>query len=117
MKRQQISQVIKLVELVHKHKNYIGKEYFPVANLYVDLLKYSRALTRIDTHYCNGTKYCESENAYAVATEKIYQKIRRALQDTGLSFYHQSDPRGVSLYIGLGEITSDNYDMNNLAIY
>lgn len=110
MNRNNIKQAIQLAEMLNNGNSYTK------ADIYMQLLKLSRKLSNIDVHYCNGTKYCESEHAYTVATEKVYQKINEVLKGTLLKFYHQSDPRGVALYIGDSTINQQNYT-NNLAIY
>ena len=109
MKRQNLLQAITLAEMLQTGNSYTKTD------TYINLLKLARKLSNIDVHSCNGTKYTE-DNAYTVATEKIYQKIKEVLSDSKLYFYHQSDPRGASLYISAETITSTNYN-NGLAIY
>ena len=89
---------------------------YDVAYRYQSLVKLSKRLTTIDTHVCNGTKYT-TEDEYNDVTERVYEKTRLVLLANHLHFYHQSDPRGSSLYVSTEKLTSDNYSSKGLAIY
>jgi len=93
----------------------IPKRY-DIAYKYKNLVRLSKKLSSIDTHYCNGTKYT-TEDTYNDVTENVYNQIRVSLLNTKLYFYHQSDPRGASLYVSKEKLTSDNYSSKGLAIY
>lgn len=94
--------------------NKIGLNNNPVMD-YLELVRLSKRMTSIDTHACNGTKYTD-EISYQVAMNKIHVKIIRILDKYNLFHYHQSDPRGVALYISDKEINATNYT-NGMAIY
>jgi hypothetical protein len=76
-----------------------------------DILQLQRAAKRlatIDVHACNGTKYAADES-YRKAVMSVLQSIK-SIEDSGIYFYHQSDPRGCSLYIDNKPIGRDNYN-------
>jgi hypothetical protein len=110
MTNQQIQNVINFSKLMPKRLDY------QTANFYNHLLKCSKKLTSIDTHSCNGTKYV-TEDVLNDAHEKVYEKIRITLLTPKLYFYHQSDPRGVALYVSKEKLTPENYSSKGLAIY
>jgi len=111
MKRENILQAIRLGELIgEKESAYVKTE------AYMQLRKQSRALSAIDTHYCNGTRYAETEDAHEKACEKVYKKIENTTRALGLNYYHQSDPRGAALYVSTRTINSNSYS-NELAIF
>jgi hypothetical protein len=103
-----IQNIINFARLIPNHHD--------IAYKYNYLLKLSKKLSTIDTHACNGTKYT-TDDVYNDATEKVFDKIRIVLLTTRLHFYHQSDPRGASLYVSKEKLTHDNYSSKGLAIY
>lgn len=83
---------------------------YTVVDFYLNLLKYSRKLSRIDVHSCNGTKYT-SDGEYEAATQNVYVALRKLIQENEqkLYFYHQSDPRGVALFVSNVPLNEKNY--------
>lgn len=84
-------------------------------------------LHRIDEWYCNGTKGDPSrypieeyaEGQYLADEEAILKKLADYWVRTGdshMHFYHQSDPRGCSLYISTEPMDASSYDSGS-AIY
>jgi|SRR5665213_1293051 len=67
-------------------------------------------LTVTDTQYCNGEyPYAEADGEfrYDHKASAIYDAIEAKLG--GLHYYHQSDPRGRSLYVSKEPMDSDSY--------
>jgi hypothetical protein len=93
---------------IAKHGNVYTK-----ADSYMKLLKLARRLSTIDVHYCNGTK---TDMQWDKTVNSIIASLKDLLAPDGLYFYHQSDPRGASLYIAEMELSQANYT-NALAIY
>jgi hypothetical protein len=83
---------------------------------YMLLLRTARALSTIGAHSCNGTKYTDDKE-YDTAVRKAMRKAVDLLVERNLFAYHQTDPRGVSLYISNKKLFSDNYNTEGIAIY
>jgi hypothetical protein len=113
MENKRYEQVISFARL---HDNKYSA--FVLARDYESFLKLARRLAAIDVHRCNGTKYTTDES-YEKAIRKVYDKLDELCGSPfGLCYFHQSDPRGASLYIGRpeAELSFDNYT-NGLAIF
>ena len=111
MTRNNIKQAIQLAEML------VNGNAYTKADIYMKLLKYAKRLSLIDTHTCNGTKYTDDES-YAKAVQNVNNKIAELLtRENIMHWYHQSDPRGASLYVSKDyKLTAENYT-NGLAIY
>ena len=93
-----------------------GLNPYHIANDYWKLLAISKSMTRIDTANCNGLY--QNEMVYLKRITKQIENARAIVKPLGLGFYHQSDPRGVALYVGkVDELDENNYDMAGLPIY
>jgi len=81
---------------------------------YEELKKISRTLHRLDENMCNGYKDWQgnwNEEAEKRAEKKEITILKRAneiVAKVGLIAYHQSDPRGCSLYL-VKEGEENNY--------
>lgn len=111
-KRQNILQSIALSDKLNNH----ALSAYVKTDLYMQLLKLSHKLALIDVHYCNGTRYTETEQSYTQAVEKVYLRLETLLNPLAIYFYHQADPRGASLYVDNSPLNARNYT-NGLAIY
>lgn len=79
-------------------------------NQYNYLRRISNAINDLDCKYCNG-EIGDYENSSGV-----YMLIQKAKTytlkiDRCFNFYHQSDPRGASLYASKNPISRDNYNL------
>lgn len=43
-------------------------------------------------------------------------RVAKLCQELGISFYHQTDPRGVALYVSREKLTDQNYSSRGVAI-
>ena len=78
------------------------------------LRKLANNLSKLDTDNCNGVY--QNDDDYWQALGKIEAKISIKCLELGLKWYHQTDPRGASLYIDDREMTQADYTQG-LAIY
>jgi hypothetical protein len=112
MKSENIKQAISYAEMA-KGNAYTKAEEYKL------LLHLAKRLSTIDTHRCNGTRYNDEngDESYLRAKQAVYAKLDEILLPHGMDYYHQSDPRGTSLYISNERsLNSSNYN-NGLAIY
>ena len=109
MKKDNIRQAVFLGSMLHgQNINAWG-----VADIYEQYLKISRKLTRIGEDDCNGLI---EEDEYQKKVNALYKKLDQFEDDYKVHYYHQTDPRGVALYISNMEMTHSNYT-NGVAIY
>lgn len=91
-----------------------------VINVYKRLLPVARQLNIIGVRQCNG--YADTDwgrKQEARDAKKEANLLNRAISladEIGLQAYHQTDPRGVSLYLVTNKMNSSNYT-NGIAIY
>lgn len=95
---------------------------YKCANLYTELLKISRALSNIDVQLCNGDIDDDTHSTRGIRLfNRIEKVVLRWLNDWEhqgtLYHYHQTDPRGCSLYVSTKPIDSNTYNTSALAIY
>jgi len=107
MNRQNIKQALQLKEIVKNQNAYV------TSDLYMALLRNSKRLSVLDVKTCNGEI---NDDDYTKKVNAIYKKITALSKEYGFDYYHQSDPRGVSLYISKEYIDGQNYN-NGVAIY
>jgi hypothetical protein len=109
MNKNNIRQAILLAEFLQgQNINSYGIE-----QIYSQYLKLSKSLSRIDVENCNG----EIDNdIYDKKVNAIYTKLDNLKDTYKIHYHHQSDPRGVALYIAKRELTPSNYT-NGVAIY
>ena len=99
-----------------KNINEIGA----VINIYRKLIPISRQLRLIGERQCNG--YADTDwgrKQEARDAKKVENLLNRAISladEIGLQVYHQSDPRGVALYLVTCLMDSSSYT-NGIAIY
>lgn len=89
-------------------------------NVYKRLLPVASQLHRIAERQCNGyadTDWGRKQEQRDIRKESnlINKAISLALE-VGLYAYHQTDPRGVSLYLITSDMDDTNYS-NGIAIY
>ncbi len=104
------------LSFVRLHRN--EAEYTPwvFAQDFITVRRLARRLSNIDTHACNGTKYTD-DAIYERATKRVYKELEKMLFQHGVHWYHQSDPRGASLYLtNQIRLTPENYT-SGVAIY
>ncbi len=79
---------------------------------YNRLRQYQNKMHQLDENNCNGDI---TEEEYTREINLVYGNIENYLLkiNKGLSFFHQSDPRGVSLYIDTKTIQRNNYTTAN----
>lgn len=87
------------------------QSYYTAARKIAELQHYAKRLSTIDTHSANGTSYTDDES-YKRAVEAVYERIEQVCAN----FYHQTDPRGCSLYIGHDELNSQNYHTEGVPV-
>lgn len=93
-----------------------GRNAYTIAREYLALRRLANRLSTIDVHRCNGTRYNDNDDGgYERACNRAYLQLDTICNPLALYYYHQSDPRGASLYIGTEPITQANYT-NMLAI-
>lgn len=89
-------------------------------NVYKRLLPVARQLNIIGVRQCNGyadTDWGRKQEARDSRKEaNLLNKAISLADEIGLQAYHQTDPRGVSLYLVTNEMDSSNYS-NGIAIY
>ena len=87
------------------------------AKNFLKLKQLAKRLNTQDIHNCNGTRYNKVDGFESLtrARQGVYVQIERII-GSKCYYYHQSDPRGASLYISRKNINDTNYT-NGLAIY
>lgn len=73
---------------------------------YDDLKKIQRKLNKIDCDMCNGNI---DEAKYKKKTAKLIDRAEHLVKGYDLKAYHQTDPRGCSLYIITEDMNDTNY--------
>lgn len=111
MNKNNLRQVIQLAGLLTNDFNSYGQ-----VELYCNILKLAKKFTNLDIHACNGTRY-NDDISYQIRANKLHMEAVKLLEPYNLRYYHQSDPRGASLYIAKVELLPDNYNMLGIAIY
>ncbi len=121
-------------EEYNKRREHIGKEYGINKNEYNRLRRTAHALSDADTNYANGTQgnrnhYSEpkyhgnkilneyTEKHHKKDTNAAFSKSQALLKKKGIHAFHQTDPRGASLYIGKKRIHRDRYPSEGHHIY
>lgn len=89
-------------------------------SVYKKLLPVARQLHNIGIRQCNGyadTDWGRKQEQRDIAKESnLLNKAISLADEIGLQIFHQTDPRGVSLYLVTNEMDSTNYS-NGIAIY
>ena len=67
--------------------------------LFRDLQKLSRQVHKIDENMCNGYRNEQDELKAEKKQKKLLLKATEIAESLGFKIYHQSDPRGCSLYL------------------
>jgi len=76
-------------------------------NVYNRLKPISRKISALDCKSCNGEI---SEQDYDIKIDKLLAQAKELASDLGLKVYHQSDPRGCSLYLVDKTMNDGNYN-------
>lgn len=106
----------------NEHRERVGKEYGLEKKHYNALRRVANSYSEADTNYANGTnrmgeRYEEKHYKKDVkSTEHKLKALKKAMGGKWHS-YHQSDPRGASLYIGKKKLKSENYNSEGHHIY
>jgi hypothetical protein len=91
-----------------------------VISVYKELIPVARQLQRIGERKCNGYANTDwGRKQEARDTKKEANLLNRAISladEIGLQAFHQTDPRGVSLYLISNDMDDTNYS-NGVAIY
>lgn len=96
---------------------------------YKRLLIWVNRIHRYDEQYCNGcigygpvyrrnkiiNEY--TEDMYTADKDHAFDAITRILEGKKIWVFHQSDPRGISVYLSKNEIDASNYPQKGYAIY
>lgn len=87
-------------------------------NMYLikPLKNIEKRLNRLDVASCNGEIEEEEYLKKSIYLEDKASQILASFEDNDLLIYHQSDPRGASLYIIDETMDKSNYT-NGIAIY
>jgi hypothetical protein len=96
-----------------KNVDQTGKSYYELVEDFLKLKKLAKRLSTLDTNECNGYY---KEGVYDKKVSAIYFSLDKMARDLKINYYHQSDPRGASLYISIQPLTTSNYNYG-LAIY
>lgn len=111
----------------NQHRERTSKELGIDKNAYNRLRRVGQALHKADENYANGTtggapKYSGNKitNRYEDKehrgdTNKAFAKTK-ALKGK-VNLYHQSDPRGASLYAGKKRLSQNDYNFKGHVIY
>lgn len=91
-----------------------------VINVYKKLLPVARQLHNIAVRQCNGyanTDWGRKQEQRDITKESnLLNKAISLASQTGLQIFHQTDPRGVSLYLVTNKMDYTNYS-SGIAIY
>jgi len=71
-------------------------ELYQVVDVHKKLVKLSNRLNRLDTQECNGEL---KQGEWERKTEKIENDAENLAKILDFKIYHQTDPRGCSLYL------------------
>jgi len=72
-----------------------------------ELKSISRKLNAIDCHICNGYRTERQEKSDNTKEVNLMNRAVELAKRLGLTVFHQSDPRGCSLYLIDGTCTKD----------
>lgn len=113
-KIENILAIAKVVEIEHEG-------YYQTAKRITTLKRLAKRLSTIDVYRCNGTRFMgeNGDEEYSTAYERVYVQIKKALEpnlESDVYFYHQSDPRGCSLYLSTKPLNNENYSGVGLAV-
>lgn len=113
MTQNETENVVRFTRMIDAESN---MNAYGIAKPYKELVRCSKRLSTIAIHACNGTKYTD-DVSYNKAVNTVYSQLNKSLPNLGINWYHQSDPRGVQLYISNVEsLTEMNYTLG-LSIY
>ncbi len=117
----------------NRHREHVGKEFGLDKNKYNALRRAAQGLHRADEDSAMGTKnwrYTKHNWGHDEAyTEKHHKNDvnqnfskaeavrKKAGGKKAFHFYHQSDPRGASLYVGKEKLNQANYSSKGKHIY
>lgn len=87
-----------------------------IINVYRRLQPIAKKLHKIDEDYCNVSFTEEQEIRIAKRAHQLFMQAQEFAEVIGLHAYHQSDPRGASLYLIDDSMGHNNYN-NGIAVY
>lgn len=88
------------------------QEYSEAIELFRRLQPIAKTIHRLDENSCNY----ELSKSQETRLTNLLEKATRTAAIFGLRIYHQSDPRGASLYIMPHETEADWNDYNRIGI-
>jgi hypothetical protein len=68
-------------------------------------------------HAAQGGRWIETRYPIADREAGALRRIANICKARSLYFFHQTDPRGVSLYIAAEPLTQENYSSRGIAVY
>ena len=86
---------------------------YHIARDFTALKALAQRLHRLDECRCNGDL---ADGVWSRRTNSAMRKVSMICVLYALSCYHQSDPRGASLYIGCEPLTDSNYSSEAMAL-
>ncbi len=120
-------------EQYNQHRERVGKELGIEKKHYNALRRVGQSLSKHDTDYANGAtgggaKYVGNkivnryeDKQHSKDVGKAFSKAEALRQKMGgkskMHFYHQTDPRGASLYVGKKRMSGNDYRSKGHVIY
>lgn len=92
----------------------VCKDLMITINQYNWFRRKGAELHRIYEDNCNG--FYETEDEYYSKTLPVELSIEKKAEGLSLEVYHQTDPRGASLYLGREAMSPSNYNSKGHAI-
>ena len=105
-------------ENYNDHRDHACDTLMITKNQYNYLRRLANELSKVDVDYCNGD--IDDETIYDIKTDDVLDRMGAYLHKIRpyAEIYHQSDPRGASLYISNDEkMTQANYNSVGVCIY
>lgn len=104
-------------ENYNDHRNNACDRLGITKNQYNSLRRFANELSQIDEESCNGAI---DENLYEICESSAMERLSEYLIKINRAFfytYHQTDPRGASLYISNDEELANANYTNGIAIF
>ena len=100
-------------EYYNQHREHVTRELGVDKNKYNAFRRASHGLTKADTDYANYG----DEKKHHTESVKHLAKAGALAKKAGLHIYHQSDPRGVALYLAKKRMKDTSYSSEGKAIH
>jgi len=107
-------------ENYNEHRERTSKDLGIDKNKYNALRRAALRISEADTNSANGAdrmgrEYGDKE--HKKDTRPNFKKIHKMAKKLGGHMYHQSDPRGASIYVGKKRMSQKDYNSKGHAIY